>query len=437
MLSKVGAKDLYSVSDELLRARKLTEELTTTVSSLTRDVEEASTREQNWKDKGSQIQVTYDDLLTQYGKLQAELRDAMTREDESTAELKRRKEAHRLLIEQQQDKELEDAVGRGRIEEWKLRVYELEEELKSREERFHGDIRTAKARVQKSEEREVIWVEKVSHAEDELRRIEREMEVIVDERENLRNRVDETELMIQEMESRWREMEFEQSAVDKLKAEISYWKIEAGKAVEWKDAVERLEEVVEEMGGVREKAEAEVRRFKEDLDRATVKSSTLEHEISRLNGSLKEVGIVRAEMAELRKYNRCHFVFAYLLISYVAKLESENGELRKGLREALERLQTVFEDEGWVDRRLTVDMVVGYISGGKEHDVLEIMSKVLQFTEEDRRKVGLDKVPNKGVLGSFKSLLTPTPLDEDKFLKKLEEKNLGDLWMDFLLDDEK
>jgi hypothetical protein len=71
-------------------------------------------------------------------------------------------------------------------------------------------------------------------------------------------------------------------------------------------------------------------------------------------------------------------------------------------------------------------LIVTYLSGGKKQDVLSLMARILNFTEEEMHKVGL--ISNKGWIPFLRSSSSlPSPRGNSS------ERSVGDLWMEFLL----
>lgn len=76
-----------------------------------------------------------------------------------------------------------------------------------------------------------------------------------------------------------------------------------------------------------------------------------------------------------------------------------------------------------LNRRVVKKMLVTFVARpSQRHDVLELMSRVLGFTEDEMEVVGLT---NKG-------LLPPTP---SKRLKEAASKPLAELWVNYLMEE--
>jgi len=121
------------------------------------------------------------------------------------------------------------------------------------------------------------------------------------------------------------------------------------------------------------------------------------------------------------------------------RLEGENNTLRKGFQETLNKLQNISKDENLVDRRLVAKMLINYFERKHDNEVLDLMCRVLQFTEEEitrieegRRRGGLS-----GGIRSVTSRLFAaiSPFDQQANVpqKKDENSRLSELWVDFLI----
>lgn len=70
-------------------------------------------------------------------------------------------------------------------------------------------------------------------------------------------------------------------------------------------------------------------------------------------------------------------------------------------------------------------LIVTYLSQGKKQEVLSLMARILNFTEEEMQKVGL--ISSKGWIPFLRSSSSlPSP-------RGGPERSVGDLWMEFLL----
>lgn len=126
----------------------------------------------------------------------------------------------------------------------------------------------------------------------------------------------------------------------------------------------------------------------------------------------------------------------------VQKLEEENLKLRRGLEQSMTRLNRMSMDSDYfVDRRIVVKLLVTYFQRNHSKEVLDLMVRILGFSEEDKQRIGFaqhaaGKGVVRGVLGLPRSLVggilggrsPEVPLHVPS-----ESQSFADLWVDFLL----
>jgi len=118
----------------------------------------------------------------------------------------------------------------------------------------------------------------------------------------------------------------------------------------------------------------------------------------------------------------------------VAKLKSENNQLRRSLDEAIHRLQTTQEDV--IDRNVMKNILVDWCTlndKSKRQQVLQVMANLLHFSEDEKEKVhltskSLDSVRAK-VVGALAAPLPPSKAD----VERLEGSNVHEKWVNFLM----
>ncbi|XP_057853263.1 golgin candidate 4 isoform X3 [Cryptomeria japonica] len=124
------------------------------------------------------------------------------------------------------------------------------------------------------------------------------------------------------------------------------------------------------------------------------------------------------------------------------KLEEEILRLRRALEQSMTRLNRMSIDSDYfVDRRIVIKLLVTYFQRQHSKEVLDLMVRMLGFSEEDKQRIGLaqqgaSKGVVRGVLGFPGRLVggimgsgstqtsPPVPSDNQSF---------ADLWVDFLL----
>lgn len=123
--------------------------------------------------------------------------------------------------------------------------------------------------------------------------------------------------------------------------------------------------------------------------------------------------------------------------AYIEKKKAELGELEMKLK-TQKTIETFLHNgnEDVVDRSLIANLLVTYFKKNKSREVMELISKVLRFNEEQKYIVGLTLVTSglRQTMGSmFKSIISTSPKKRDN----VETENRSDLWIDFLLAESK
>ncbi|VAI86668.1 unnamed protein product [Triticum turgidum subsp. durum] len=124
------------------------------------------------------------------------------------------------------------------------------------------------------------------------------------------------------------------------------------------------------------------------------------------------------------------------------KLEDDNSRLRHALEQSMTTVNRMsLDSDNSVDRRIVIKLLVTYFQRNHSKEVLDLMVRMLGFSEEDKQRIGsaqsnVGKVVVRGVLGLPGRLVggfvggnsagksTHAPQDNQSF---------ADLWVDFLL----
>lgn len=108
------------------------------------------------------------------------------------------------------------------------------------------------------------------------------------------------------------------------------------------------------------------------------------------------------------------------------EFNNEKKKMQKTLETALIQIRNT--DDDVVDRVLVTNLFVDYIQKRRSLDVLALIGKILNFSDEQKEAVGL-KVPSQNYIKSFITSivgpLAPPP--------EVEGDNLAELWINFLL----
>lgn len=125
------------------------------------------------------------------------------------------------------------------------------------------------------------------------------------------------------------------------------------------------------------------------------------------------------------------------------KLEADALMLRRALEQSLTRLNRMSSDSDfYVDRRIVIKLLVTYFQRQQSKEVLDLMSRMLGFAEEDKQAIGLAQqgagkgvvrgvlgLPGRMVGGLLKTGSSPSVIS----LSQTDNQSFSDLWIDFLL----
>lgn len=88
------------------------------------------------------------------------------------------------------------------------------------------------------------------------------------------------------------------------------------------------------------------------------------------------------------------------------------------------------------------NLIVAYHERNRRRDILEVIGKILQFSPEDREKVGLGSGGVGRIISNMIAPLPPPPIDEQEVFRGsarqcphvslFQETNLLELWVHFL-----
>ncbi|XP_020538477.1 golgin candidate 3 isoform X2 [Jatropha curcas] len=125
----------------------------------------------------------------------------------------------------------------------------------------------------------------------------------------------------------------------------------------------------------------------------------------------------------------------------VNKLEEDNGKLRRALEQSMTRLNRMSMDSDYlVDRRIVIKLLITYFQRNHSKEVLDLMVRMLGFSEEDKQRIGVAQQGGRGVVRGVLGL--PGRLvggilggsSADAHANAASEKqSFADLWVDFLL----
>ncbi|KAJ1929352.1 hypothetical protein EC988_010109, partial [Linderina pennispora] len=115
----------------------------------------------------------------------------------------------------------------------------------------------------------------------------------------------------------------------------------------------------------------------------------------------------------------------------VEKLRHETVVLKEHLDESMRRLREESNDFN-LDKRVITNLVVGFLGlpygDSKRFEILQLMSSILQFSEEQQEKVGLIRKAGRRAPPSSSSQTPQTPQSPGE-----TKDSFSDQWISFLL----
>ncbi|KAG2252469.1 hypothetical protein Bca4012_100030 [Brassica carinata] len=128
----------------------------------------------------------------------------------------------------------------------------------------------------------------------------------------------------------------------------------------------------------------------------------------------------------------------------VSKVEEDNAKVRRVLEQSMTRLNRMsMESDNLVDRRIVVKLLVTYFQKNHSKEVLDLMVRMLGFSEEDKERIGVaqqggGKGVVRGVLGfpgRFVGGILGGKTVGSHANAASDNHSFADLWVDFLLKD--
>ncbi|CDY52011.1 BnaC06g42910D [Brassica napus] len=128
----------------------------------------------------------------------------------------------------------------------------------------------------------------------------------------------------------------------------------------------------------------------------------------------------------------------------VTKVEEDNAKVRRVLEQSMTRLNRMsMESDNLVDRRIVVKLLVTYLQKNHSKEVLDLMVRMLGFSEEDKERIGVaqqggGKGVVRGVLGfpgRFVGGILGGKTAGSHANAASDNHSFADLWVDFLLKD--
>ena len=256
---------------------------------------------------------------------------------------------------------------------------------------------------------------------------------LIEAQQSAKENVEQTQHIIENLKSDLAKNEGELALLKNLRAELARLQ----KELEFKttesnrhsDAVCNLHRVLEQ--------------FQQDLFQLRESLNTSELRCKSLTEKLENNQEVFALQEKLKKQELDYALLVDDLKSKCTQCEQLETEVSKLRVSLIQTMKNFGGDENVVDRRIVIKLLVTFFEHNKPHEVLELMSRILQFSEDDKEKVGLNKqgnIMNRFVsyLPSFvaslpKNLYTAASTLPTADISRGNGDNLADLWVKFLL----
>ncbi|XP_072990030.1 golgin candidate 3-like isoform X2 [Typha latifolia] len=126
----------------------------------------------------------------------------------------------------------------------------------------------------------------------------------------------------------------------------------------------------------------------------------------------------------------------------IQKLEEDNSKLRRALEQSMTTLNRMsLDSDNYVDRRIVIKLLVTYFQRNHSKEVLDLMVRMLGFSEEDKQRIGFAQhAAGKGVVrgvlglpGRFVGGILGGHTAETATQVTSENQSFADMWVDFLL----
>ena len=383
-----------------------------------------------------QAREGYQSLNQRYSTLQSECRQLMKKEEDSAATIQRlTAQVHRLSAAaavavnsggsltgigghsgDEEKNELDVRKDRRSSgSEVDIAVQLREQAMVDRMQRLQFDLDNQRKETDE-------WKAKCKEAQQQTAALKQQQQ----EQQLLPQRANEE---IDSLRHQLQQLTLDASAIDSLALDLSVSQKERDKAERernaLRDEVQRLMAKLEEERDERDQEQAvhqhkylTLRQKAEESDSLATQNSHLTQELALLTSSVTQL---RDQLVATQRDNRT-------LREEADRARTERSEMETTLR----RYAADMEGGQLVDRRLVVKMLTTYYERGQAQDVLDLMFRLLQFSDEERRRV-LNSRRGRGWVGSVASILNPFDSEQDSSVQQRDDASVADLWVEFLL----
>ena len=239
---------------------------------------------------------------------------------------------------------------------------------------------------------------------------------------------------IRSLRHQLQQLALDASAMDSLAQDLSTLQRESLQWSKEKATMTReIERLMSMLSAENDSRDRDWQQRERELEQLRAKAEAAQHEHEQVEHLSHELALLNTNLQHVRE----QLVHSQ---RQVRALTDDNSALKKAMDDTIARLQrfNANDDAQSVDRRLVVKMLVTFFERGQRQEVLDLMYRILQFPEEDRRKVDASRgVTGAGGLGgrllSFASMLSPFDAEKARVPAAVDESSLADLWVDFLL----
>jgi len=210
-----------------------------------------------------------------------------------------------------------------------------------------------------------------------------------------------------------------------LKVQLEQKELECTRSTE---AISNLQNVLEQLQAEQEtQLNSEILLLRKDLKFAKEEVEKMKTELTEtrvLASKCKIAEQIAMQLQEdLSKQTRIYI-----------KLQEEVDPLRKAFDQTLGRLTSMTKnEENQIDKRLMARLLITFFQNkANKTEVLELMTRMLNFTEQEKKDIGLVSNAGRWSFIPFFSSSEESTVAENYFVPT-SDRTLTDMWVDFLL----
>jgi len=384
------------------------------------------------------------DLLEQHSALQTEYRNLISKSDEVELACDEREMEVATLTERVEELEEELEQARMSTQDFLEEERQISDELRARCTELEEENRRLGSRA-KELKKTVDEKAKESYLSDQTAAekqtdMSRRMEIIMFEnktlKESLRKKheqiVEQTSSKDNEITRLSREvthLKLEYDALESFSKDYSQVKAELAEKI---DQLDKAQRALQNLEALMSDGQVEKVQLQDKIEEVTSKKEEADFKLQRAIEAAKRSDNLQREVQSLRSRQTQSS-------SYILKLSKENDTLKRLLNEYTMSKLNPKPDEFQVDRRIINKLLVTFVerfhAGHNSDEVLTVMSNILSFSKEERDKIGLSRAraPSSIFWGLTSAFIPSRSPSQKKLLNQASEKNIADLWVNFLL----